>query len=260
MRKYLLIGISFLLTFHLHGQVVSNLISGYNIDRGLIEISFDFNSDNYQPYEIELKLKQLEDNLIIDIPKENINPSMERVYPGERKKIEVSLANLTLEGEFIAILKPLSNQIATATLPVKEILSISTPPLIKETKSIKIEETKAIVVEKPKSQQVAKVVPGFTIKAKNFQELSALIKSNSEKIMVNGDLTPNNLNIDFSKMTFSCDFIEENSGLVKIGLYYGTTEKGCESCMNVLLKNTDSIVIKEITYSKFVFNLIAIHK
>jgi len=53
-------------------------------------------------------------------------------------------------------------------------------------------------------------------------------------------------------MTFSCDFIEENSGLVKIGLYYGTTEKGCESCMNVLLKNTDSIVIKEITYSKFI--------
>jgi hypothetical protein len=182
------------------------------------------------------------------------------VYPGERKKIEVSLANLTLEGEFIAILKPISNQIATLTLPVKEISSVSTPPLIKETKSIKIEETKASVIEKPKVQQVVKVVPGFTIKAKNFQELSALIKSNSEKIMVNGDLTPNNLNIDFSKMTFSCDFIEEYSGLVKIGLYYGTTEKGCESCMNVLLKNTDSIVIKEITYSKFIFNLIAIHK
>ncbi len=262
MTKFLLIFASVLLTFHLQGQVVSNLVSGYNIDRGLIEISFDFNSENYQPYEIELKLKQLEDNLIIDIPKENINPSLERVYPGERKKIEVSLNNLTLEGEFIAILKPLSNQLSFEKLPVKEIAVVSTTPLIKETKSIKIDldDAKSSIVDNPKIQQVAKVVPGFSIKAKNFQELSSLIKSYSEKLMVNGNLTPNNLNIDLGKMTFSCDFIEEYSGLIKIGLYYGTTEKGCESCMNVLLKNTDSVVIKEITHSKFIFNLIAIHK
>lgn len=247
--------------FQSQGQIISNLISGFNIEKGVIEISFDFNSDNYQPFDIVLKLKQLEDNLIIEIPKENIKPSLERVYPGDRKKIEVSLENLTLEGEFIAILNPITNQSEISPLPAIVVSSAPIEKQIKELKPVTIfEPVEAKSTAEVVRQKTIRVIPGFSIKAKNFTELGALIKSYSEKMMINGDLSPNNVFIDFKNMSFSCDFKEENAGFIKIGLYYGTIEKGCESCMNVLLKNTDSIVIKEISYSKYIFNLIAIHK
>lgn len=261
----------FLLSFFFqsNGQTISNIVAGFNVEKGVIEISYDLEGESYQGFSINIKLKQIAENSIIEIPLQNISPSLDMVFPGAKKKVEVSLDNLNLDGEFIPIM--------VATL-VKSELPVKAEKKEPQIQPIETSETKS-TSEQPKREQVAREEPpknsvveesgetkapsflrGFSVIANSFQDLSNQIRMKSEAYMVDGNLHPVNIKLNLTNFTFSCDFVESDTGFIKIGLYFGPKSTGCESCFNVIQKNPNSRVLRELTQKNLVFSLIAIHK
>jgi hypothetical protein len=65
--------------------------------------------------------------------------------------------------------------------------------------------------------------------------------------------------LNLATQTFSCDFVENETGYIKLGLYFGPEKEGCISCERVLDRNPSSKILRETSFKNFVFNLIAIH-
>ena len=246
----------------MHAQTISNISAGYNVERGVIEISYDLDGQSYQGFSINLKLKQIADDVLIDIPAENISPSLDLVYPGTRKKVEVSIDGLTLDGEFIPIFNatPIAKQkpVATVAEPVKAAPAENNSELIKS-----VEEESGSSKEDNKAPEKAKpygrYIRGFTVTGSSWADLGNQIKSRSEEYMAGGNLQPVNVRLNLAAKTFSCDFVESETGLIKLGLYFGPEKDGCVSCSRVLERNPSSKILREAAFNKFVFNLIAIH-
>ncbi|MEY2793072.1 MAG: hypothetical protein RJA76_1064 [Bacteroidota bacterium] len=265
-KQKVLIGLLFLLfsSFLSSAQTISNIVAGFNVEKGVIEISYDLEGETYQGFSINLKLKQIAENNTIEIPLQNISPSLDLVFPGTKKKVEVALDNLNLDGEFIPIM---------VASPVKK-----ESPKVEEKKSVVAEEKVLAKTELTETKITSEIKPekaettndsevkspsflrGFSVIGKSFQDLSSQLRMKSEAYMVDGNLHPVNIKLNLDTFTFSCDFVESNTGFIKLGLYFGPKSTGCESCFNVIQKNPNSRVLREMTHKNFVFSLIAIHK
>lgn len=246
-----------------NAQTVSNIVAGFNVEKGVIEISYDLEGQIYQGFSLSVKLKQLADNVLVDIPIDNISPSLELIYPGTRKKFEISLDGLSLEGEFIAVLNPTP---ITKPKPVEEPKSVVSAPIAEEPAQPKVASTteaptQPIPALEPasKSKTYGKYIRGFSVSGANWADLGNQIKQRSEDFMQSGNLQPVNIRLNLATQTFSCDFVENETGYIKLGLYFGPEKDGCISCERVLDRNPSSKILRETSFKNYVFNLIAIH-
>lgn len=105
-----------------------------------------------------------------------------------------------------------------------------------------------------------RIIKGFTVKGTSISDLSQKIKQASSELMVLSDLTPVNLNLDLKKLTFTCDFVSNNSNISKMGLYFGPKSTGCESCINVVINNPGSTVLLKGSNTIFDYELIGIKR
>lgn len=142
----------------------------------------------------------------------------------------------------------------------------SAPKLAEEVKpSNKVEnrETKRVEVAEElissENKDTNKRIKGFSIKAKSLSDFSKKIREESSEYMQYGDLTPINVKLNLTTLTFSCDFVQKTSGLIKMGLFYGPKSIGCESCENVLANNPGSEVLAKSANNTFVSQLIGIY-
>jgi len=264
-QKALFIFIVIMITsFISNAQTISNIVAGFNVEKGVIEISYDLEGETYQGFSISLKLKQIAENNVIDIPLENISPALDLVFPGTKKKVEVALDNLNLDGEFIPIMvaTPVKRELPKAEekKPIKseEILGSKTE-INEPVTTAKNKPTNDKFEESPETKSPS-FLRGFSVIGKSFQDLSSQIRMKSEAYMVDGNLHPVNIKLNLDTFTFSCDFVESNTGFIKLGLYFGPKSTGCESCFNVIQKNPNSRVLRELSHKNFIFSLIAIHK
>lgn len=249
--------------FNSEAQTVSNIVAGFNVEKGVIEISYDLDGQTYQGFSLSVKLKQLSDNVLVDIPTDNISPSLELVYPGTRKKFEIGLDGLSLEGEFIAVLN--ATPIAKSK-PVEESKPVAptVAPVVEETVQPKVLSTPettapAPVESAPKAKTYGKYIRGFSVSGASWADLGNQIKQRSEEFMQAGNLQPVNIRLNLATQTFSCDFVENETGYIKLGLYFGPEKEGCLSCERVLDRNPSSKILRETSFKNYVFNLIAIH-
>jgi hypothetical protein len=256
---FLLLGV----IFNSEAQTVSNIVAGFNVEKGVIEISYDLDGQTYQGFSLSVKLKQLSDNVLVDIPTDNISPSLELVYPGTRKKFEIGLDGLSLEGEFIAVLN--ATPIAKPK-PVEEPKPVApvAAPVVEEAAQPKVasapEATAPAPVESaPKAKTYGKYIRGFSVSGASWADLGNQIKQRSEEFMQAGNLQPVNIRLNLATQTFSCDFVENETGYIKLGLYFGPEKEGCLSCERVLDRNPSSKILRETSFKNYVFNLIAIH-
>jgi hypothetical protein len=74
-----------------------------------------------------------------------------------------------------------------------------------------------------------------------------------------GDLTPIDIKLNLTTLTFSCNFIQKTSGLIKLGLFYGPKSLGCESCESVIINNPGSKVLAKSSNAIFVSQLIGVY-
>jgi hypothetical protein len=105
-----------------------------------------------------------------------------------------------------------------------------------------------------------KVIKGIAVRGTSITDLSNKIKTASSEIMILGDLTPINIKLDFKKLTFSCDYVSNNSNLFKMGLYFGPKSTGCESCINVIINNPGSTVLFKGSNNVFDYELIGLKR
>jgi len=120
---------------------------------------------------------------------------------------------------------------------------------------------KAIYNNSPSSNvSNRKVIKGIAVRGTSITDLSNKIKTVSSEIMILGDLTPINIKLDFKKLTFSCDYVSNNSNLFKMGLYFGPKSSGCESCINVIINNPGSTVLFKGSNNVFDYELIGLKR
>lgn len=100
--------------------------------------------------------------------------------------------------------------------------------------------------------------PQIRIKGSSLTDLSNKLKSISEGIMKNGDLYPIDIIFDSKRNTFSCNFINKKSSLIKLGIYFGPKNTGCESCDNVIIKNPGSEILMDEIIGNLIIQVIAI--
>jgi hypothetical protein len=104
-----------------------------------------------------------------------------------------------------------------------------------------------------------KRIKGFSVKAKTLSDLSKKIRETSIEYMQFGDLTPIEIKLNLSTLTFSCNFIQKTSGFIKMGLFYGPKSIGCESCESVIINNPGSEVLAKSSNAIFVSQLIGVY-
>jgi hypothetical protein len=247
-----------------NAQTVTNIVAGFNVEKGVIEISYDLDGLNYQGFSLSVKLKQLADNVLVDIPVDNISPSLELVYPGTRKKFEIGLDGLSLEGEFLAVLnatpiakpKPVEEpKPAVSATQVEEPVQPKNVPSTDTPAPTSAAETTTTT----KAKTYGKYIRGFSVSGASWADLGNQIKQRSEEFMQAGNLQPVNIRLNLATQTFSCDFVENETGFIKLGLYFGSEKEGCISCERVLDRNPSSKILRETSFKTYVFNLIAIH-
>ncbi len=137
----------------------------------------------------------------------------------------------------------------------------TTPPApISVQDSVAVDYSPGIEKESRKTKKDSK--PKISVRGSDFASLSAKIKKQSEKILAsNPYLYPVSIKLDLGSLTFSCKFEEQAapSNLIKLGLYYGPEDVGCESCSSVIDNNPGSIVLLNKNHGGFVTQIIGIH-
>lgn len=243
-------------------QTVSNIVAGFNVEKGVIEISYDLDGLNYQGFSLSVKLKQLADNVLVDIPVDNISPSLELVYPGTRKKFEIGLDGLSLEGEFLAVLNatPIAKpKPVEEPKPAVSATQVEEPVQPKNAPSTDTPTPASAAETTTKAKTYGKYIRGFSVSGASWADLGNQIKQRSEEFMQAGNLQPVNIRLNLATQSFSCDFVENETGFIKLGLYFGSEKEGCISCERVLDRNPSSKILRETNFKTYVFNLIAIH-
>lgn len=155
--------------------------------------------------------------------------------------------------------KPYPTPITKLTEPIaskkSEVIVSENVVSNKEVQRIEIAEEEVSVENKDTNKRIK----GFSVKAKTLSDLSKKIRETSSEYMQFGDLTPIEIKLNLSTLTFSCDFIQKTSGFIKIGLFYGPKSIGCESCENVIMNNPGSKVLSKSTNTLFVSQIIGIY-
>ncbi len=125
----------------------------------------------------------------------------------------------------------------------------------KEVKRVEIAEEEVSFENKDTNKRIK----GFSIKSKTLSDFSKKIRETSSEYMQYGDLTPIDIQINISTLSFSCNFIQKTSGFIKMGLFYGPKSVGCESCESVINNNPGSKVLARSSNSVFVSQLIGVY-
>lgn len=86
----------------------------------------------------------------------------------------------------------------------------------------------------------------MSVSGSDLTSLSNRIKEESARILSNNPfLYPVGVRLNLASMSFSCRFEERSAptNLIKLGLYFGPENVGCESCEKVLQNNPGSVVL-----------------
>ncbi|MFD3407085.1 serine/threonine-protein kinase [Aquirufa sp. HETE-83D] len=86
----------------------------------------------------------------------------------------------------------------------------------------------------------------MSVSGSDLTSLSNRIKEESARILSNNPfLYPVGVRLNLASMSFSCRFEERSAptNLIKLGLYFGPENVGCESCEKVLQNNAGSVVL-----------------
>lgn len=90
------------------------------------------------------------------------------------------------------------------------------------------------------------VAAKMSVSGSDLTSLSNRIKEESARILSNNPfLYPVGVRLNLASMSFSCRFEERSAptNLIKLGLYFGPENMGCESCGKVLQNNPGSVVL-----------------
>jgi hypothetical protein len=85
----------------------------------------------------------------------------------------------------------------------------------------------------------------INLKASTVGELAEKMKRETEGLLSNDPfLSPSNIKLNLKNNSFSCIIVKSDvrTNFIKLGLYYGPANSGCESCLTVIEKNPGSIV------------------
>ncbi len=158
------------------------------------------------------------------------------------------LALIILAGGGYYFTRDSPEQVASAETIVAPDTTVSTPagvpaatqPAAVATPDISAVDT-ASVQAAPQSVDVKMSVSGS-----DLSSLSNRIKEESARILSNNPfLYPVGVRLNLASMSFSCRFEERSAptNLIKLGLYFGPENVGCESCEKVLQNNAGSVVL-----------------
>jgi serine/threonine protein kinase len=135
-----------------------------------------------------------------------------------------------------------------------------------ETTSDTISIAEAPVISKEryevKPNKKKKSLNEISVRGSSLPSLSAKIKEESERILgINPYLYPVDVKLDLSSRKFSCRFEERPSpsNLIKLGLYFGPEDVGCESCNSVMQNNPGSVIFASINQNGFDAQVIGIY-
>lgn len=115
---------------------------------------------------------------------------------------------------------------------------------------------------KVKKKKEKKSLTEISVSASSLPNLSAKIKKESERILSNNPyLYPVDVQLNLASRRFSCRFEERSSpsNIIKLGLYFGPVDLGCESCSSVIQNNPGSSVFASQNDGNFDAQVIGIY-
>ncbi len=186
-------------------------------------------------------------DVIVSSTQNSITPG--NIVPETKKEIVVK--NETTK----PIQAPANTFVEPIVKPQNEVTASKNTISSKEAKRIEIANEDV----SPENKDTNKRIEGFSIKAKSLSDFSKKIKETSSEYMQFGDLTPIDIKLNLTTLTFSCNFIQKTSGLIKLGLFYGPKSLGCESCESVIINNPGSKVLAKSSNAIFVSQLIGVY-
>lgn len=186
-------------------------------------------------------------DVIVSSTQNSITPG--NIVPETKKEIVVK--NETTK----PIQAPDNTFVEPIVKPQNEVTASKNTISSKEAKRIEIANEEV----SPEIKDTNKRIEGFSIKAKSLSDFSKKIKETSSEYMQFGDLTPIDIKLSLTTLTFSCNFIQKTSGLIKLGLFYGPKSLGCESCESVIINNPGSKVLAKSSNAIFVSQLIGVY-
>ncbi len=186
-------------------------------------------------------------DVIVSSTQNSITPG--NIVPETKKEIVVK--NETTK----PIQAPANTFVEPIVKPQNEVTASKNTISSKEAKRIEIANEEV----SPENKDTNKRIEGFSIKAKSLSDFSKKIKETSSEYMQFGDLTPIDIKLNLTTLTFSCNFIQKTSGLIKLGLFYGPKSLGCESCESVIINNPGSKVLAKSSNAIFVSQLIGVY-
>jgi hypothetical protein len=186
-------------------------------------------------------------DVIVSSIQNSITPG--NIVPETKKEIVVK--NETTK----PIQAPANTFVEPIVKPQNEVTASKNTISSKEAKRIEIANEDV----SPENKDTNKRIEGFSIKAKSLSDFSKKIKETSSEYMQFGDLTPIDIKLNLTTLTFSCNFIQKTSGLIKLGLFYGPKSLGCESCESVIINNPGSKVLAKSSNAIFVSQLIGVY-
>lgn len=205
-------------------------------------------SSNPETSTTQASINELEKKDVIVSSTQNSTTSGNKV-PETKKEIVVK--NETTK----PIQAPANTFVEPIVKPQNEVTASKNTIASKEAKRIEIANEDV----SPENKDTNKRIVGFSIKAKSLSDFSKKIKETSSEYMQFGDLTPIDIKLNLTTLTFSCNFIQKTSGLIKLGLFYGPKSLGCESCESVIINNPGSKVLAKSSNAIFVSQLIGVY-
>jgi hypothetical protein len=158
------------------------------------------------------------------------------------------LALIILVGGGYYFTRDLSVPVASAETIVAPDTSVSTPIGTPATTKLEAVATpdKAAVDTASVQAALQPVDVKMSVSGSDLTSLSNRIKEESARILSNNPfLYPVGVRLNLASMSFSCRFEERSAptNLIKLGLYFGPENMGCESCGKVLQNNPGSVVL-----------------
>jgi hypothetical protein len=213
-------------------------------------------STNQETTTTQASLNESEKKDAITSSTENSTNNIKKELPIGATQNSIAAENIAPETKKEMVVKN------KTTKPVQSTTNTIVEPITSE-KIISSKETKRIEIANeevsPENQDTNKRIEGFSIKAKSLSDFSKKIKETSSEYMQFGDLTPIDIKLNLTTLTFSCNFIQKTSGLIKLGLFYGPKSLGCESCESVIINNPGSKVLAKSSNAIFVSQLIGVY-
>lgn len=140
-----------------------------------------------------------------------------------------------------------------------------TPKLKAVSDTLMVSEAQVITndANEVKKKKKGKYLSEISVRGSSLPALSAKIKKESEQILRNNPyLYPVDVQLDLGSRRFSCRFEEQSSisHIIKLGLYFGPVDLGCESCSSVMQNNPGSTIFASQNDGNFDAQVIGIYK